>query len=75
MDLVAHQMAGFLPDRARSLYEIPDECEPLTMIAVGYRGDPAQLPDALRHRELKPRERKPLASMAFWGKWGQTAKI
>jgi len=70
MGLVVHQMAGFLPDRARELYEIPEGQEPLTMIAVGYPGEVDDLPEPLRARETTPRSRKPLAEMAFSGKWG-----
>ena len=46
MGLVVHQMAGFLPDRARELFEIPEGQEPLTMLAVGYPGDVNDLPEA-----------------------------
>jgi len=75
MGLVAHQMAGFLPDRAREVYEIPEGQEPLTMIAVGYPGEVDDLPEPLRARETTPRSRKPLAEMAFSGKWGSRSSL
>jgi nitroreductase len=75
MGLVAHQMAGFLPDRAREIYEIPEAQEPLTMIAVGYPGEVDDLPEPLRARETTPRSRKPLAEMAFSGKWGSRSPL
>lgn len=75
MGLAAHQMAGFLPDRARELHQIPAGQEPLTMIAVGYPGEPDNLAEPLRARELAPRSRKPLAEMAFTGKWGAISPL
>ncbi len=39
------------------------------MIAVGYPGDPAELPAHLRERELKPRERKSLTEFVSSGMW------
>lgn len=75
MGLVAHQMAGFLPDRARELFAIPEGHEPLTMIAVGYPGEVDDLPESLRARETSPRTRKTLSSFVFCDKWGQAAAL
>lgn len=71
--LLAHQMIGILPDRAREIYGIPDGWEAWTGIAIGYHGDPASLADTLRQRELTPRQRKPLSEFVFSGKWGNPA--
>lgn len=70
LGLVAHQMAGFRIDQARVEFKIPDGYEPVAMIAVGYPGDPATLPDYLRERELKPRQRNPISEFVFSGNWG-----
>jgi nitroreductase len=75
LGLVAHQMAGFLPDRAREIYQIPDGQEPLTMIAIGYLGELDELPEPLRARETAARSRKPLAEIAFSGKWGAVSPV
>lgn len=75
MGLAAHQMAGFQPDRARELFQIPEGQEPLTMLAVGYPGEPDDLPEQLRARETSPRSRKPLADMIFTGKWGTVSPL
>jgi nitroreductase len=75
LGLVAHQMAGFLPDKARQLYGIPEGQVPLTMIAVGYEGDPNDLPEGLQKRELSPRSRRTLQEQVFSGKWGQTSPL
>ena len=68
--LYLRQMGGFDPDKARELLGIPDDIEPVTAIALGYPGDPENLPDQLREREAAPRTRKPLSEIVFVGKWG-----
>jgi len=75
LGLVVHQMAGFYPDKARELYGIPKEFEPVAALALGYPGDPESLPERLRKRELAPRERKPLTEFVFAERWGKTASI
>lgn len=71
LGLYAHQMAGFDADKARQAAALPDDCEPMVVIAVGHYGDPAHLTEALRERELAPRVRKPLSEFVFRGRWGQ----
>jgi nitroreductase len=73
--IYVHQMIGILPDRARSLFEIPDDFEVWTSLAIGYRGDPMTLPEALRERDRTPRTRKPLAQFVFSGKWGNPSTL
>ncbi|GAA6618277.1 nitroreductase family protein [Scytonema sp. NUACC26] len=60
LGLFAHQIAGFNVDKAKNTYQIPENYEPVTALAIGYLGDPHSLPDGLRDRELAPRVRKPL---------------
>jgi len=75
LGLVVHQMAGFYPDKAREFYGIPKEFEPVAALALGYPGDPENLPEKFRSRESAPRERKPLAEFVFAERWGKTASI
>ncbi len=69
LGLIAHQMAGFEIEKARTDLGIPAGYEPVAMIAVGYPGDLASLPDYLRERELKPRERKAVTEFVSHGTW------
>ncbi|WP_437224815.1 nitroreductase family protein [Planctomicrobium sp. SH661] len=51
-DVVAHGMAGFDRSKARTALKIPEDFEIECMIAVGRPGDPEELPQALREREV-----------------------
>jgi len=71
LGLSAHQMAGFDVEKARADLKIPYGYEPVAMIAVGYPGDLASLPDRLRERELQSRSRRPISEWTFSGQWGE----
>lgn len=68
-DLYVHQMAGILPEKARELYNIPEGFSPLTMFAIGYLGDPEQLPEDLQKGERKPRSRRAIDDIVSRGTW------
>lgn len=69
--LMVHQMVGILPDKAREIYEIPEDSEAVTGLAIGYVGNPDRLPDNLKERDRTPRQRKALGEFVFEGKWGE----
>jgi len=71
MDLYAHPMAGFNHEMAREKFNIPEEYEPVAMMAVGYLGDADLLPEKLRKMELAPGNRLPMNELVFDGRWGQ----
>jgi nitroreductase len=73
--LYVHQMIGILPDKAREIYQIPPSYEAWTALAIGYKADPAKLPDALKQRDLTPRERKPLPQFVFADRWGNPSPL
>jgi nitroreductase len=75
LGLQAHQMAGYDVDKARRECQIPSGFEPVAMIALGYAGDPAILPDYLREREVKPRERQPIRDFVFSADWGRPSPL
>jgi nitroreductase len=75
LGLMTHPMAGFSVDAARQRFGIPQGWEPVSVIALGYPGDPDSLSEKLRERELAQRQRKPLRSFVFSGAWGHPAPI
>lgn len=70
-----HQMIGILPDRVREVFGVPEGVLPLTGLAIGYLGDPADLPEKLRERDVQPKSRKPLAEFVFGGSWGTASPL
>ncbi|HKN75135.1 MAG TPA: nitroreductase family protein [Candidatus Acidoferrum sp.] len=73
--LGVHQMAGFDPAKAKQVFEIPEDCEAIAAIALGYPGDPKSLSPPLHDREVAPRSRKPLSEFVMSGRWGHTSPI
>lgn len=73
--LFVHQMIGILPDKAREVYRIPDDVQPLTGLAIGYATDPSTLPEAYRQRDLASRQRKALGEFVFGSQWGTPSSI
>jgi nitroreductase len=71
--ILVHQMAGFDPDTARDVFEIPAGWDAIAAFAMGYPGDPHSLPQPYRDRETAPRTRKPVREFVMSGKWGHTA--
>lgn len=66
LGVATHQMAGFDPDKARTLLGIPEDYLIGAVIALGYQDDPARLADpVLIEREIAPRTRKPLREIVF----------
>jgi nitroreductase len=76
LGLQVHQMAGIVPEKAREVFDIPENFEAVAGIALGYPGDHMTLPEGrLRDGETGKRERKPASSFVFTGKWGQVSPI
>lgn len=71
LGLATHQMGGFDSAAAKSAFNIPDNCVPIAVIALGYPGSLDQLEGVLRERELGQRSRNPQSDFVFWGTWPQ----
>ena len=75
LGLYMHQMAGFDAEKAQRVFAVPEQFEPAAAIALGYLGDPAELPERYREAEARPRTRKPLTDFVFAGQWGQASPL
>lgn len=71
LGLFVHQMAGFDPVSAQEALRIPEGFAPITAFAVGYLGNPDDLPAPLQQMERTPRQRKPAHNFVFSGLWNQ----
>ena len=66
LGIASHQMGGFDPDAARKAFEIPEVYEIGAVIALGYQGEPASLPNEhFVAQEVAPRTRKSLTEFVF----------
>jgi len=69
LGLAAHQMSGFDVNAFRRAFDIPDDVEVISMIALGHFGEVEKLDPVLREREKSVRTRLPLANVAYAGAW------
>ena len=75
LGLSTHQMAGFDPEAARKAFGVPDDYIIGAVIALGYQGEPASLPnEQLRTQETAPRTRKSFKDFVF-SAWDTPADI
>ena len=67
LGLMAHQIGGFSTDKIIEKFDIPDDKSPISIIAVGYSGNPGDLDEDHFKLEQKTRSRKSLSSNFFNG--------
>jgi len=72
MGLLVHQMGGFDPEKVKQGHGLPEGFDAVAAIALGYPGNPDDLPDDLRKREYAPRTRRPLSESVFTGAWSRS---
>lgn len=73
LGLMAHQMGGFDPDKARAVAGVPAQFTLMAMISVGYPADPASFSAEVAARENAPRKRRQLDELFFAGSWDKPA--
>ncbi len=65
MNIYGHLMGGFDAGKVVDSLDVdPTVYEPVACMALGYRGDPEQLEESQRERELAPRTRKVIAEIS-----------
>jgi nitroreductase len=73
MGLYLHQMAGIVTDNIQNDFDIPDDYEIVSAIALGYKLDLEDVAEDLKARESKERTRKPLSEFVFDQDWGESS--
>ena len=71
LGLIVHQMGGFDAEKTRSLLQLPDDCTPMAMLAVGYQADVDVLHEDFKAIELDQRSRVTLGERFYAGQWGK----
>jgi nitroreductase len=74
LGLHTHGMGGVDKDKARKLFEIPDDYEVGAAWALGYLGEPTALPEPYTSMETAARTRKPLEEFVF-SAWDKAATL
>ncbi len=69
--IAIRQVQGFDADEARRACDVPSPFEPALILAIGYPGDPATLPDRHQAAERAPRQRRALTEFVFQDTWGR----
>jgi hypothetical protein len=64
-----HQLGGFSPEAARSAFGLDADLDLVSVLVLGFPGDPDDLPENLRERELNRSARKPLAEILHLGRF------
>ncbi|QDP42223.1 nitroreductase family protein [Radiobacillus deserti] len=68
--LITHAMGGIYKDKAKEVLNIPEQFEVQALVALGYQGDKASLPEQLQGRE-EPSVRRPIVESTFEGSFGK----
>jgi nitroreductase len=75
LGLPTHQMAGFDPAAALKAFDVPEGYVAGAVIALGYQGEPAALPnEQMVKQEVAPRQRKALKDFVF-SAWDTAADL
>jgi nitroreductase len=74
-NIYVHQMGGFSKEKAAEIFQFPSNIEALSIVAIGYLGDPEILHPRMQVSEKAARERKPLKDFVFQNKFGETFNL
>ncbi|WP_340121664.1 nitroreductase family protein [Methylobacter svalbardensis] len=71
LGMCVHQMGGFDAEKAREVFNLPGDCKPMAMMAVGYQAEVDVLDDDFKEAELAVRSRVALNEQFYAGQWGR----
>lgn len=71
LGLVVHQMGGFNAEQSREVFNLPEDCTPMAMMAIGYQADVEVLEEDFKAGELGARSRAALQDRFYAGQWGE----
>ena len=65
MNIYCHPMAGFDKAMLSKMFHLNEDLKPMTVMALGYLGDPNQLDEPYLGREITERSRKSLSELVL----------
>jgi hypothetical protein len=60
-------MSGINPQRAREIFNLDEDIQPFTALAIGYAASKPDPDDEFAKRDRSPRKRKPLEELILRG--------
>jgi nitroreductase len=75
LGLVIHTAGGIEREIVRKTYAVPEDFDICAGLALGYQGEPDDLPEDLPARERDVRVRKPLAELVFEGAFNRPSSV
>ncbi|MDK2908767.1 MAG: hypothetical protein PWR20_334 [Bacteroidales bacterium] len=75
LGVFTHQMGGFDKIKAAQAFQLPQDTEPLVVIAAGYKAEPSILPPKIAALEVGPKPRRSLDSIVFGGEYGKPLNL
>jgi hypothetical protein len=70
MGISVHQMGGFDAEKAREVFNLPADCLPMSMMAIGYQAEVDILDNDFKEAEVAARSRASLNERFYAGQWG-----
>jgi len=75
LGLYMHQMGGFDPKKIIQHFDVPIQYKPLTVLALGYIGNPEQLEGGIQQAEKAERDRFAFDDFIFSGRFGEKSGL
>ncbi len=75
LGLIAHPMAGFDEPGVRAVFGAPEDVRIVAVVAAGYPGDPASLPEDLALKETAPQDRLALEHLLAFDRWSNANSV
>lgn len=73
--LFVHQMGGYDKTKAREMFDLPENIEPLVVMSIGYAGDATRLHPNLQPMEKAERSRNNFDTFVFEKKYGEPSGL
>lgn len=75
LGLIAHPMAGFDEPGVRAVFGAPEDVRIVAVVAAGYPGDPASLPEDLARKETAPQDRLAMEHLLAFDRWSDVNAV
>jgi len=71
LEIYVHQMGGFDSVKVQEIFQVPEQFEPVVILAVGGKSDVNNLPEPYKEKENLPQKRLALSEILFGDNFGE----